>query len=47
MAVAIKHITDPVPHIRKINPQLSEGADAVIQKAMAKDRNDASPRPSK
>ncbi len=40
MAVAIKHITDPVPHIRKINPQLSEGVDAIIQKAMAKDRNE-------
>ncbi|MBN2115453.1 MAG: protein kinase [Anaerolineales bacterium] len=40
MAVAIKHITDPVPNIRKLNPQLSEGADAVIQKAMAKDRNE-------
>ncbi len=39
MAVAIKHITDPVPHIRKINPQLSEGVDAIIQKAMAKDKS--------
>src|SRR5512138_1982986 len=39
MAVAIKHITDPVPHIRKINPQLSERVDALIQKAMAKDKN--------
>lgn len=40
MAVAIKHITDPVPHIRKINPQFSEGIDAIIQKAMAKDKNE-------
>ncbi len=40
MAVAIKHITDPVPHIRKINPQLSERVDAIIQKAMAKDKNE-------
>ncbi|HMB23696.1 MAG TPA: protein kinase [Anaerolineales bacterium] len=39
MAVAIKHITDPVPQIRKIKPQLSEGVDTVIQKAMAKDKN--------
>src|SRR5512142_1528199 len=39
MAVAIKHITDPVPHIRNIKPQLSEGVDAIIQKAMAKDKN--------
>ncbi|HSB00315.1 MAG TPA: protein kinase [Anaerolineales bacterium] len=40
MAVAIKHITDPVPHIRKINPQLSEGIDTIIQRAMAKDKNE-------
>jgi len=40
MAVAIKHITDPVPQIRKIKPQLSEGIDTIIQKAMAKDKND-------
>ena len=40
MAVAIKHITDPVPQIRKIKPQLSEGMDTIIQKAMAKDKND-------
>jgi serine/threonine protein kinase len=40
MAVAIKHITDPVPHIRTVNPQLSERVDAIIQKAMAKDKNE-------
>jgi serine/threonine-protein kinase len=40
MAVAIKHITDPVPHIRQIDPKFSEGVDAIIQKAMAKDKND-------
>ncbi|MGZ9234738.1 MAG: protein kinase domain-containing protein, partial [Anaerolineales bacterium] len=38
MAVAIKHITDPVPHIRQTNPRLPEGMDAIIQKAMAKNR---------
>jgi serine/threonine-protein kinase len=40
MAVAIKHITDPVPHIRETNPQLPEGMEAIIQKAMAKDKNE-------
>lgn len=40
MAVAIKHITDPVPHIRKTNPKLPEGMDTIIQKAMAKNKND-------
>ncbi len=40
MAVAIKHITDPVPQIRQTNPKLPEGMDAIIQKAMAKNKND-------
>lgn len=40
MAVAIKHITDPVPHILNANPKLPEGMDGIIQKAMAKNRND-------
>ena len=40
MAVAIKHITDPVPHIRQSNPKLPEGMETVIQKAMAKNKND-------
>src|ERR1041384_6716285 len=40
MAVAIKHITDPVPHIRETNPQLPEMVDMVIQKAMAKHKNE-------
>ena len=40
MAVAIKHITDPVPHILQANPKLPEGMDTIIQKAMAKNKND-------
>lgn len=40
MAVAIKHITDPVPHILAANPKLPEGMDTVIQKAMAKKKTD-------
>ena len=36
MAVAIKHITDPVPHIRQTNPKLPEGMETIIQTAMAK-----------
>ncbi len=38
MAVAIKHITDPVPHIHQTNPQLPEAMDTIIQQAMAKDK---------
>ncbi len=40
MAVAIKHITDPVPHILLANPKLPEGMETIIQKAMAKNKND-------
>lgn len=36
MAVAIKHITEPVPHILEVNPSLPPEVDAIIQKAMAK-----------
>jgi hypothetical protein len=38
MAVAIKHITDPVPHIHQTNPKLPEAMDTIIQKTMAKDK---------
>ncbi len=40
MAVAIKHITDPVPHILLANPKLPEGMEEIIQQAMAKDKNE-------
>jgi len=40
MAVAIKHITDPVPHILNANPKLPEGMDGIIQKAMAKNKTE-------
>jgi serine/threonine protein kinase len=40
MAVAIKHITDPVPHILAANPNLPPGMEAIIQKAMAKNKGD-------
>jgi serine/threonine-protein kinase len=38
MAVAFKHITDPVPNIREANPNLPEDVEAVIHTAMAKDK---------
>ena len=40
MAVAIKHITDPIPLILNANPKLPPGMDMIIHKAMAKDRDD-------
>jgi serine/threonine protein kinase len=43
MAVAIKHITDPVPHILNANPELPEGMETIIQTAMAKKKTDRYP----
>jgi serine/threonine protein kinase len=40
MAVAFKHITDPVPNIRDVNPTLTPDVDQVIQMAMAKNKDD-------
>lgn len=36
MGVVIKHITDPVPEIRREHPDLSPEVDEVIKKAMSK-----------
>ena len=40
MAIAIKHITDPVPHILEANPNLPPEVETIIQTAMAKNKND-------
>ncbi len=40
MAVAFKHITDPVPQILLSNPNLPDDVDDVIQMAMAKDKEE-------
>ena len=40
MAVAIKHVTDPVPRILTFNPNLPADMDLIIQKAMAKNRDE-------
>src|SRR5512133_2638782 len=36
MAIVVKQITDPVPHILDANPKLPVAIEAVIEKAMAK-----------
>jgi len=40
MAIAIKHITDPVPHILEANPNLPVEVEEIIQVAMAKSKDD-------
>jgi predicted Ser/Thr protein kinase len=40
MAVVVKHITEPVPHILDYNAKLPTGVEAVIEKAMAKNREE-------
>jgi tRNA A-37 threonylcarbamoyl transferase component Bud32 len=40
MAVVVKHITDPVPHILDVNPNLPAELEQVIERAMAKNRDE-------
>jgi Serine/threonine protein kinase len=40
MSVVVKHITDPVPHILDVKPDLPPAIEAVIEKAMAKNRDE-------
>lgn len=39
MGVVVKHITDPVPEILKVLPNLKPEVDSVIKSAMAKDKD--------
>ena len=43
MSVVVKHITDPVPHILDVKPDLPPAIEAVIERAMAKDRDERFP----
>lgn len=43
MGVAIKQITDPLPEILKVKPNLPKDADNVIKTAMAKNKEDRYP----
>jgi serine/threonine protein kinase len=40
MGVVVKQITDPIPHILDVNPNLPTGLEEVIEKAMAKNRDE-------
>lgn len=39
VSIAMKHVLEPVPHLREVAPHLSPALDAVVQQAMAKQRN--------
>ena len=39
LGMAFKHASDPVPHILKVNPNLPNTVETVIEKVMAKDRD--------
>ncbi len=43
MSIVVKHITEPVPHILDVKPDLPPAIEAVIEKAMAKDRDERFP----
>lgn len=43
MGIAVKHITEPVPRILDVKPDLPPGCEDVIRQAMAKDRRDRFP----
>jgi len=43
MSVVVKHITDPVPNILAVKPDLPPAMEAIIEKAMAKDRDQRFP----
>jgi len=40
MGVIVKHITEPVPHILEVKPDLPQGCEMIIGQAMAKDRDE-------
>ncbi|GAB4481119.1 MAG: hypothetical protein OHK0031_02780 [Anaerolineales bacterium] len=40
MAIVVKHITEPVPHILDVNPNLPLGLEKIIETAMAKNRDE-------
>lgn len=40
MSVVVKHITDPVPHILDVKPDLPVSVEKIVEKALAKDRTE-------
>ncbi len=40
LGIVFKHVTEPIPHILDLNPGLPTATEAVIEKALAKNRED-------
>jgi hypothetical protein len=40
LGIVFKHVTEPIPHILDVNPNLPIPTEAVIEKVLAKNRND-------
>lgn len=40
LGVVFKHVTEPIPHILDANPKLPTATESVIEKALAKNRDD-------
>ena len=38
LAMVVKHVNDPIPHILDINPDLPAGIEHILEKALAKNR---------
>ena len=44
MSIAMRQLTDPVPDIRRLRPDLPESLQSVLERALAKDREQRYPR---
>ncbi len=40
LGMVFKHVSEPIPHILDVNPRLPQGIEPVIEKALAKKRED-------
>lgn len=40
LGIVFKHVTEPIPHILDVNPNLPDAIEAVMEKVLAKNRDD-------
>jgi serine/threonine protein kinase len=43
VSVAMKHVMDPVPHVKEYRQDIPDALDAIVARAMAKEANDRQP----